>query len=144
MFIPEPEDRGYFASNRYRTKAFERIIEHSKPQAQKDLETQITEMFMKFQIKELKYTLSEIHEIFFNKKYQISYLREILQKNMKMFPNQKTERYRIPVGFTESIFNEKTTIIYKESRGNCYTFKASDFVEDLSEFEEFDVNELPF
>lgn len=113
--------RAWFAYNDLHTPALQRVIDRSKPQVARTIIHELTEMFLTYNLEELKFTLSDIHTLFFDgdKRINRSYIKETIIKHIPCI-EPKNQRYKIP-------FLNGEDIEFEHKNGRAYTFFAEDF-----------------
>jgi len=135
------ESRSWFHPDTIRTKAFQRVVEASKPSIVREIETNIKEKFFECETDLLMLALKDIKELFFDKSYNIN--RDYISRTLKdHFPHveraktkngkEGTVRYKIPIMQEVSNFDGDVEIqkSFKHASGRPFIFRAEDFLND--------------
>lgn len=129
------ETRAWFRYDLIRTEAFQNVIKASKPQALRELEFRIKEMFINFKEPEIMLSVKDMKEMFFEKDYRTKedYIRELMNKHfpdVKKYKNKDgkevTKWYKIP--YFESSEADTFTILYNKKVGRPFVFKIENFL----------------
>lgn len=129
--------RAWFAEDLLKTDSLKRIINKSKPTAVRDLETELTEMFKTYRVKSINMCLKDVQEMIFNKRLNSTYVKDILQKHMKLEASEKPGKYKIPIGI-----DDNDELIIKKGNSTYYTFTPEMFGIDGTDFTE--IENMPF
>lgn len=111
--VTENLHRAWFDPSLIKTEALKRVIQYSMPTIEKELRRHIREKFMDFNIEMLMMTRQAIHQDFFNRKYEVNYLEDVLKDRLKVEPFHKYE-------FDGKTFDtlEQACIYSKEVKGD--------------------------
>lgn len=152
--------RAWFDHKLLETEALRKLKEKNKPVAEKEIRTFVHNLFVDFKMEEQLLTLEALKERVNLKKYEDTYLHNILRENLGLKKYERdgketTTRFKVP-RFNTSYngdLEDKVTIVWEPYHGRPYVFRAIDFLtpEEMKELtitenEEIEDNQqkLPF
>lgn len=153
------ESRMYFHSNWLKNRLFLRTVRLNEPSHAQELRERLKEMFLDFEEIEIRMTIQDINQEFFNSKLERTYLQKMLKEylNATVGTNKTGElkpiryHYYLQDSLMDSMQNDSIPKRKIEKVGRPYVFKRLDFVpldEDPLENIHSDVqnrpNDIPF
>lgn len=116
------EDRMWFAPDKFRTKAFENVVQQSQPTVVKDLRIKIREYFENFGEEELKVCVKDLVQYFdVPNRYGSHYINSVAQELLGAELEERSNRYHFKV----PKYNEPDEWTLIKSKGRFLTFKKS-------------------
>lgn len=151
------ESRMWFHPERIRTEALARLIDNSRPKVEKEIISNLREMFLEFKEPQILMTTKLINKEFFNNRLESNYLNKVIRDQMGV------EQYRDPDGksvvkqfdfyrWRQEGIDDKYMKVVEKHIGRPWVFRAEKFLngemKQLMKEEEPEEtpnsNELPF
>lgn len=147
--VTEKLNRMWFHPSLLKTEAQKKVVQFSRSTVEKEIRQRIRDMFFDFGVKEILMSRTDIHETFFNKKYEANYVEKVLKDDMKIeqyyvmdgdVKKTTTKRYSFPRW--EEIFKDGKKItdrVEVERMGRPYIFRRTEFIPQ----DEWERHQLP-
>ena len=124
----EKKTRMWFTKEQIYTDALKKLVKGNKTYLEKEIKEIITDDFLKFEVEELKYSLSDLVERLSKNNIRVSSSKvsEILKDKFEIEPkNSSYIKYHISINPAGGNFNEET-----KSKGRHFTFFYKDFIQE--------------
>lgn len=84
QMVTEKTTRMWFDPTLLKTEALKKVIKHSMPTIEKEIRQHLKDMFLDFGVEEIWMTRKDLHQEFFNGKYEANYLESVLKDKINV------------------------------------------------------------